>query len=110
MNGYKTCWKEIPITIKKDIVDIARSNHIDGFLQHKEYVISSSIKGRYVTENNGRAVFYGDMRSRIHRLPDANGKRIYYAKVKYYNIIEEAISIVDDKEITSVNVRHFIKE
>ena len=38
-----------------------------------------------------------------------NGKRIYYAKVKYYNIVEEAISIVDDKEITSVNVRHFIK-
>jgi len=109
MNGHKTCWEEIPISIKNDVTDIVRSNHIDGFLQHKEYVISSSLSGRSVTENNGRAVFCGDMRPRIKRLPDANGKRIYYAKVKYYNIVEEAISIVDDKEITSVNVRHFIK-
>lgn len=110
MNGYKTCLKDIPNPIKIDIDDVVKNNYIDGFLEHSEYVISFSEKGRYVSENNGRAVFCGDMRFRIKRLPDTNGKRIYYAKVKYYNIIEEAISIVNDKDIVNVSTRHFIGE
>lgn len=109
MNGYKTCLKEIPNPIKIDIDDVVKNNHINGFLEHSEYAISFSQKGRYVLENNGRAIFCGNTRPWIKRLPDTNGKRIYYAKVKHYNIIEEAISIVNDKEIVSVNVRYFIK-
>lgn len=58
MNGYKTCLKEIPNPIKIDIDDVVKNNHINGFLEHSEYAISFSQKGRYVLENNGRAIFF----------------------------------------------------